>query len=151
MKKTNEHGFTLVELVIATAITGLIAGFLGTAIYQIFTASEYGNSRLTALHELQNAAHWFNLDGQRAMAATGGSGLTLTLSDDSSITYSLSGTELRRTDGGTQITLARNITCADFSVSNRLITMQLTSAPKGRDNVSENGTYKVCLRPMEAE
>lgn len=149
MKKMRESGFTLVEMIITVAITGLIVGLLGTAIYQIFTVSEYGNDRLAALHELQNAASWFNLDGQQTKAATGGSTLALTLSDNSTVTYTISGTQLLRTAGSNQMTLARNITSASFSisVSSRLMTMQLTSSPQGRDNVTENGTYQVWLRP----
>ena len=53
-----QKGFTVVELLIAIAITGLIVSFLGTAIHQIITVTEYGNDKLTAMHELQNAAHW---------------------------------------------------------------------------------------------
>ena len=139
----------MVELLIATAITGIIISFLGTAIYQIITVTEYGSDRLTAMHELQNVSHWFGWDGQRARAATGGDGLALTLSDNSSINYSLEGTELRRTSGGTQMTLARNITSATFSIENRIITMSLTSSPEGRDSVSESGIYKVYLRLEE--
>ena len=142
-----QKGFTLVELLITTAITGLIVSFLGTAIYQIITVTEYGNEKMTAMHELQNAAHWVSLDGQRASAASGGNELILTLPDDSSITYSLVGTDFQRMAGGSNMTLARNITSANFSVENRLITMTITSSPEGRDNVSENGTYKVYLRP----
>ena len=144
-----QRGFTLVELIVATAITGLIVSGLGTAIYQIFTVTEYGNDKLTATHELQNVAHWFSLDGQRAGAASGGNELVLTLSDDSSITYSLVGTELYRTAGASNMTLAQNITSANFSVENRTITMTIASSPEGRWDVSENGTYKVCLRPTE--
>lgn len=145
-----QEGITLVELVMATAITGLIVSFLGTAIYQIITATEYGNDRLTALHELQNVAHRFNLDGQRAgTASAANSDLLLTISDNSSISYSLAGTELRRTSGVTQMTLAWHITSANFSIEGRMITMYLTSSPEGRDNVSESGTYRVYLRPAE--
>lgn len=146
-----EQGFTLVELLIATAITGLIVSFLGTAIYQIITVTEYGNDRMIAMHELQNAAHWVSLDGQMASAASGGNELALTLPDDSSITYSLVGTELRRTAGESQMALARNISDISFSVENRIITMTITSSPEGRANVSEQGTYKVYLRPTEEE
>ncbi len=149
--KSDERGLTMVELIIAVAVTGIIVSFLGTAIYQILTVTEYGNDRLTAMHELQNAAHWFNLDGQRASTASINGELLLTISESSSITYYLSDTELRRTAGGDQMTLARNITSADFSIENRLITMSLTSSPEGRDNVSANGTYKVYLRPSEEE
>lgn len=146
-----QKGFTLTELLVATAITGLIVGVLGTVIYQIITVSEYGNEKLTAMHELQNTAHWVSLDGQRASAASGGDELVLTLPDDSSITYAVVGSELRRTAGGSNMTLAQNITSANFSVESHTITMTITSTPEGRWDVSENGTYKVYLRPTEGE
>jgi hypothetical protein len=148
---SKERGFTMVDLVMATAVTGLIVTFFGTSIYQMLTVTEYGNDRLTAMHELQNAAYWFSLDGQGAKAATSGSELVLTLADNSTITYSLTGTELQRTTGEGQRTLAKHITSADFSIGNRVITMSLTSSPEGRDNVSENGTYQVSLRPIAGE
>jgi prepilin-type N-terminal cleavage/methylation domain-containing protein len=144
-----QKGMTMVELLVAIAVTGIIVAFLGTAIYQIITVSGYGNDRLTAMHELQNSAYWFNFDGQGAKSAVGGGGLILTLTDNSTITYSLAGTELRRTAGGAPMTLAKNIASADFSIDNRVITMSLTASPEGRDDVSENGTYKVYLRPAE--
>ena len=147
MKK--ERGFTLVELLVATAITGLVVSGLGTAIHQIVTVSEYGNDRLTATHELQNVAHWFSFDGQMATAASGGNDLVLTLADNSSITYSLVGTELYRTAGDSSMALAQNIAGAYFSIENRTITMNITSTPPGRWDVSENGTYTVYLRPTE--
>lgn len=144
-----ERGFSLVELLVATAITGLVVSGLGTAIYQIITVTEYGNDKLTATHELQHVAHWFSLDGQRASAASGGNELVLTLPDGSAVTYAVAGTELYRMFGGSNMTLAQNIISANFSVENRTITMNLTSSPEGRWNVSENGTYKVYLRPTE--
>ncbi len=173
-----QKGMTMVELVVAIATTGIIVAFLGTAIYQIITVSGYGNDRLTATHELQNAAHWFNNDGQEAKAATGGTGLQLTMTDNSTIYFRLVGTELRRTRRtltieptvivpgptatitaigeesekkkiGQAMVLARNISSASFSVDNRLITMSLTATPSGRYGVSENGTYHVLLRPSE--
>ena len=151
MIKSHERGLTMIELIMATAITGLIVSFLGTSIYQMFTITEYGNDRLTAMHELQNASHWFNLDGQKAVTASANSELSLTISANSSITYSLSGTNLLRTAGSSQMTLARNITSANFSIENRIITMSLASSPEGRDGVSESGTYQVYLRPSEEE
>jgi len=144
-----QKGMTVVELLVAIAVTGIIVAFLGTAIYQIITVSGYGNDRLTAMHELQNSAHWFYLDGQKAVTANTDGELLLTISETTSITYSLVGTELRRTSGGSQMTLARNIASAAFSIDNRVITMSLTSTPEGRYDVSENGTYKVFLRPSE--
>ena len=151
MMKSDERGLTIVELIMTTAITGLVVSFLGTSIHQMLTATEYGNDRLTAMHELQNAAYWFNVDGQKAVTASVNGNLLLTISESSSITYALVGTELRRTSGDSQMILARHIANVNFSIENRVITMQLTSSPEGRDNVSENGTYKVYLRPAEEE
>jgi prepilin-type N-terminal cleavage/methylation domain-containing protein len=142
-----ERGFTLVELLIVIAIMGSIFGVLGEVSHQVVTIPEYGNDKVTALHELQNVAHWVNLDGQMAENATGGSGLVLTLPDDSSISYTLAGTDLVRSAGTAERTLAKNITNVNFSVVNRCITMDITSSPAGRWGVSENETYKVHLRP----
>jgi len=146
-----QKGMTMVELVMAVATTGIIVVFLGTAVYQILTVSGYGNDRLTATHELENIAYWFNIDGQGARTAAGGSSLELTMADNSSIIYTLDGTEMLRNASGYELTLARNITCARFSIDNRLVTMSLTSAPPGRYDVSENGTFRVYLRPSETE
>lgn len=144
---SEQRGFTLVELIIATAITGLIVSVLGTIIYQIVTVTDYGNDKLTATHELQNVAHWFNLDGQRASSASGGVKLVLTLPDESTISYNVVGTELYRITGSSNMTLARNISNADFSVIDRMITMTITSAPTGRWQIIESSNYQVCLRP----
>ena len=146
---TTQKGMTMVELMVVIATTGIIIAFLGTAIYQIATVTEYGNDRLTAMHELQNAAYWVSFDGKQATDASVSGGLLLTNSDNSTISYSLSGNELHRTTGGNQLIVARNITSVDFSVDNRTVIMSLTSAPEGRDNVSENGTYRVNLRSTE--
>ncbi len=142
-----QRGFTLVELLVSMTLTALIIGIVGTAIYQIFTVTEYGNHRLLAIHELQNVAHWVSRDGQSAGSVTGGAQLTLTLPDNSSIVYNVTGTTLYRVTDGSQMTLAQNISSANFSIQNRTITMSLTSAPADRWHVSEQGTYKVYLRP----
>lgn len=144
-----ERGFTLVELIIAIAVTGLIVGVLGTATFQIVNVTDYGRNKLVAAHELQNVAHWVGRDVQMADNATGGSELVLTLSDNSSITYTVHSTALLRTAGGSPMTLAQNITGANFSVANRMVTMTITSSPAGRWNVTEQGTYQVHLRPTQ--
>jgi prepilin-type N-terminal cleavage/methylation domain-containing protein len=141
-----QRGMTLVELVVTLAITGVIITFLGTAVYHILNVTGSGNDRLIVSHELENAASWFNFDGQQAVSAGGGSTLTLTLSDNSTITYSLSGSELRRTVGGSYITLARNISSLSFSLSGRAMTMSITDTPSGAYNVSQNGSYLVNMR-----
>lgn len=142
-----QSGMTLTEMIISVAITGIIVVFLGVAVFQIVKVSAYGNDEFSALHEMQNAAYWFNLDGQEAKAAAGGSQLVLTLADNSTITYSISGKNLQRTANSQVTILARNITSANWTVNSRLVTMNLTSTPTGVSGVSENTTYIVYLRP----
>jgi len=135
-----------VELIITVAITGIVASVLGTVIYQMVTVGEYGGARLIATHELQNAAYWLNMDGQTAVSAVGGTDLTLTMADASTVTYSVGGRRLRRVSSGPPLTMAQNVTAASFSVSGRVVTIDLTSAPQGRTGVSEQGTYVVTMR-----
>jgi prepilin-type N-terminal cleavage/methylation domain-containing protein len=142
-----ERGFTLVELIVTIAITGFLATTLGLVVQQTVTLPERADDQVDALHALQNAAHWVSLDGQTAKSASGGSGLTLTLPDDSTVSYVLDGDELHRIDGGSDRTIARGIAGVSFSVDGRLITMNITAAPDSRWNTSENGTYQISMRP----
>jgi prepilin-type N-terminal cleavage/methylation domain-containing protein len=161
----SQAGFSIAELLITVAITGIIVGFLGTAVYQILTVTEYGGDKMTATHELQNAANWVSHDGQMARTASGGDELVLLLPDSSLVTYGLVGTELLRTEEESQMTLARNISAVAFLVEERtehvisgafyedrrerIITMNVTSAPEGRPNITEQREYKICLRPTD--
>jgi prepilin-type N-terminal cleavage/methylation domain-containing protein len=142
-----QRGFTLVELLIAVAITGFLITALGMAVQQIFVVPERGNDQLTALHAVQNAAHWVGLDGQMAKSASGGGNLVLTLPDDSSISYTLSGDELHRVSADTDRVIAGSITQADFTVNGRVINMSIVASPAGRTGMSENLTLQVCMRP----
>jgi prepilin-type N-terminal cleavage/methylation domain-containing protein len=161
----NQQGYSLPELLVTVAITGLIVSFLGMAVYQILNVTEYGGDQMIANHELQNAAHWVSYDGQMAKTATGGEELILLLPDSSLVTYGVVGSELLRTAGGSQMILARNISAVEFLVEERteritagsyyedrgerIITMTVTSAPPGRPNIIEQREYKICLRPTE--
>lgn len=161
----SQEGFSLPELLVTVAITGLIVSFLGTAVYQILNVTEYGSDKMIATHELQNTAHWVSHDGQMASTASGGSELVLTLPDSSQVTYGLVGSEILRTDDESQMILARHITALEFLVEERteritagpffedrgecIITMTVTSAPEGRPNVIEQREYKICLRPTD--
>lgn len=142
-----ERGFTLVELLMGAAITAVIVSFLGFMVFQTFQVEEYGDAQVTARNELQNAAAWLQSDAVEAKTATGGAQLTLTMPDSTTVSYTRSGTNLIRTAGSTVNTIARNITAASFSVSGRLITVDLTSAPPGRSGAVAQGTYLFNMRP----
>ena len=55
---SDEKGFTLVELLVATAISGLVASGLVTTIYQLMSSSERASHLQIALQDVQNAGHW---------------------------------------------------------------------------------------------
>lgn len=64
----NQKGFTLVELIIAIAITGLIVGGIALTITQLFVGHAQSSGKITALTEVQNAGYHISRDAQ--MAAT---------------------------------------------------------------------------------
>ena len=145
MKATK--GFTLVELLMTIAISGLIFGVVAALIFQLSTVSGAGNNRLTAIHDLQNASYWFNNDGQMAVSAgTSLNNLTFTKPDGSSVIYSWSGSNLTRTENTAVITLAQNISNATFTIQSRLVSMNLTSTVTRRTTASENFNYQVYMR-----
>jgi len=158
MRKTSQQGMTLVELIIAMSISVMIMGSLGSALYQILGATEQGNDQMKALHNIQNAAYWLSIDGQRAETTDLAEGaqpvnsVRLDWSDrygDSHYSvYSLSDTDLQRNCDGTVMTVARYISSVEFSITGDLITFRVESSPTGRQEVVQERTYKVCLRPM---
>ena len=155
--KNSQQGMALVELLVAVAITGLIVGGLGTAIYMIVTATERGNDEATVLHDIRNPSYWISYDAQMAETtdlvdgAPGVDGVTLEwideYADSHSSSYSLSGTELKRTYNGMTTTVARYVSSVEFSISGNLLTFRLEAAMGGRWDVSQETTGTACLRP----
>jgi prepilin-type N-terminal cleavage/methylation domain-containing protein len=76
-----EKGFTLIELIIAIAITGLIGAGITTAIFQTFNVSSRTTNHMAAVREVQEAGYWVSLYAYTAsdIEITGDSGFPLTL------------------------------------------------------------------------
>lgn len=147
MRRNPSAGITLVELLVASAISVVIAGALGTAFYQFFIVTNEGSEIVSALHQVQNAGHWLARDGQTACSAAAGSDLTLSVPNSATVTYTLSDNELMRIEGTTETRVARYITDLQFWIDGRVVTMSITASPD--TDVSEQAMYKVCLRPAE--
>ena len=150
-----QDGFTLVEVLIALGIAALITSALGTAIFQILDRSARGGETVRALNDIQNAGQWLYLDGERAEttdleeSASPVDNMRLDWVTDGvshTATYTIDGTELVRDHNGVLTTVARYVSNADFSISNRLITVNLTSTP-GSTGTSKDITYNIWLRP----
>ncbi|MCX8126001.1 MAG: type II secretion system GspH family protein [Dehalococcoidia bacterium] len=144
---SGERGFTLVELLVGTAITAVIVSFLGFAVFQTFQVEEYGSAQITARNELQNVRVWMHGDAIEARNATGGSELVLILPNSTKIVYLRDGTSLIRRTNETVNVVARNITDLAFSVSGRLITVKIASTPQGRSGATAEATYYFTMRP----
>jgi len=64
-----QKGFTLIELMIAIAISGLIAGSVTMTIFQIVDSSGRTSNHMTAVRQVQSAGYWVSRDAQMAQQA----------------------------------------------------------------------------------
>jgi Tfp pilus assembly protein PilE len=72
---------TLLELIIAIAITSLITGGIGTIVYQIYTGSARSSNHMVAVRQVQEAGYWVSTYAYTAQntTITGTSGFPLIL------------------------------------------------------------------------
>lgn len=93
----NQIGLTMLELMLAFAISGVITTGVTMTFYQVVTGSIRTNNHMTAVKHVQDAGYWFSYDAQAAQSVTLGpsSGFDLTLSwidwngVTNTVTYSL--------------------------------------------------------------
>ena len=62
----NQKGFTLVELLVAIAITGIISLVIIGVTLQVITVNSADSNRMDAVKQVENALHWINRDAQMA-------------------------------------------------------------------------------------
>ncbi|MFC1972076.1 type II secretion system protein J [Chloroflexota bacterium] len=107
----NQRGFTLIELIVAVAITSLLTAGATMAIFQVFSQSSRSTDYMSASKHALNAVYWVSRDAQMAQTVNPDvtSGFPLVLSwvewDNSShqVTYTLTAGKLSRQysiDGG---------------------------------------------------
>ncbi len=157
----DERGMTLVEILVALAIAGLITGTLVTAIYQIYQVTGWGSNQMRVQHDLQNAATWLNRDVVSASSAevtdsqmvltipyypSGSSIYTPTIR---TITYTFSAPEriLARDSVTSTVTVARHVEDVAFSGTDTVtsaITITLTSQA---GVVTGSATLHLDMRP----
>ena len=142
-------GFTLVELLMTIAISGLVFSIAAAAIFQLTSVTNYGNNRMDVLHEQQNVAFWFNHDGQQSLTAAVNNGLVFNAGSGIITTYCLSGSNLQRICGNSIQVLGQNISSADFTVNGNIVSMHLISSIAGRAEDGVDKTYQVYLRAVQ--
>lgn len=164
-----QKGLTMLELLMAFAVTGIISSGVTATLYQMVTGSARTNNHMAAVKQVQHAGYWVSRDAQVAQDVddnpAGGEFLILSWTDwndtEHTITYTLEGTELRRDDGVQQITVAQFIdiapanTSCDFADTNGdgnadtlilRVTAVVGSGPQGQ---SETREYRIVPRPLQ--
>ena len=152
----SQQGITLVEVLVAVAVSSLISAGLGSAIYQFISIGERTSDAQKTLRDVQNAGHWLTLDGKKASSTDlddgGPAAASMTLhwtvdSQDHSSTYYLDGTAMKRDHNGTVLTVARSVSSLQFTRGGQLVIVAMTSTPNGRWGVSKQVNYNLWIRP----
>lgn len=65
----NQLGFTLIEIMLVIAITGIITGGITTTIFQVFNTNLRCSNHMVAVRQVQSAGYWVSHDAQMAQQA----------------------------------------------------------------------------------
>ncbi len=71
--KFSEKGFTMVELVVATAIIAIIGVAATTSVFHVVRGTGRTNDNMNAICQVQNAGYWISCDAQVADSVIVGS------------------------------------------------------------------------------
>jgi type II secretory pathway component PulJ len=157
LKFRDERGASLVELLVAIAISVLVFSVLSTALVQFILTTRWGNSQLQVTSDIQVVSLWLGRDALEAASFTPGTGAeygTLAWADSSQqyrYLYDSAETALVREhyDGGvlqSTTTVARQIqNQADvtFTITGNLLSVSITSTAGGE---SETASLDLALR-----
>jgi len=144
----NQKGFTLVEFLVAMAVSAMVMTGIVVAINQVVWGTGRSNSHVVALADVNHATLSIKKDIQMAQDTdlTDGdpvpqSSVTLTWTDYTGFeeegnkshytTYTLSGTELHRDYDGTVSIVGRHITSVGFIQNDRIVTANITATGPG--------------------
>lgn len=167
----SQRGFTLIEMIMAVAISGFIGAGVTMATLQIFDQGTRNNYYNTATRQAQNAVHWMGRDIQMAQEISGTEGFPLTdnitLSWDEwdhtghEVAYSVAGGQLLRShsvDGGAAAeslvaqyinTVGENTTfeVAVTSANITVASLKITATVGGADGVTVTREREIIPRP----
>lgn len=160
----NQKGFTLIEVLVAMLVGGMLMAGIVTAVFQIVYGAGQIKEESVALSDIDSAAHWLTRDvvlGQSTDLVDGAplpvSQMTLTWNDSTwwaeqeesiahYVTYTYSGTALQRNYDGVVTTVGRHLTNVRFSLDGRLVTITLTSSLEEEPRSTVTRSYKIYMR-----
>lgn len=155
-----QKGFTLMELMIAMAISGLIAGTITMTIFQIVDSSGRASNHMTVIRQAQSAGYWVSNDVRMAQLITteddlDGFPLVLHWTEWNGtvnvVTYTLEGTEIIRDHNDEQDVIAQFIESVEVSprpyLSGKLTFTVTATLGAGSAAQTETRIYEVAPRP----
>ncbi len=161
-----QRGFTLIEMLIAIAVSSVLIFGIVATISQIYSQNSRATKRMVAAQNVENAGFWVERDALMAQdVPSTGFPLTMTWQDwdgnNHNIAYSLSGTDLQRTVSvttpagvttTTQSTIAKYInidsSLTNYQFSSGALTFKVTATVQ---STNETRTYQIKLRPETLE
>ncbi len=163
MISRSQRGFTLVEMLVAVAITSIIVPTIGMSTFQVLSGNARSVAHMIAVKQVESAVHRISRDVQMAQIVQtgGGSGFPLTLTwvkwdnTEDQVTYTIQNGELERAysiNGGepTSTVLAHHINTESGATScqfvNGVFTFQITASLEGFKPASETRVGKIIPR-----
>ncbi len=135
----SSRGFALLEVAVALSILSMGIGLIGTSVFQVLSIQRNWQEDRVATKDLRHSGSWFAGDALNAETVViGGTPdapvVTISWVDSSdpdnlvfhSSVYSLDGDTLTRNEDGIVTTLADDVASAVFSLSGRVLTLDLT-------------------------
>ena len=134
----NSSGFALLEVAVGLSILSLGVGLIGTSVFQVLSIERNWQDDRVATKDLRHTGSWFAGDALNAETVViGGTPdapiVTLSWADESvdpvdfhSSIYSLNGDTLTRNDDGVITPVAKGVVSAEFSLTGRVLTLDLT-------------------------
>jgi len=161
--KTNQKGFTAIEILLSIAIGSILAGGIATSTFQVLDVESQSKEHMVAIQNVQQAGHWITIDAQKAdtIMVSEGSGFPLIMQRTAydgtfyETTYTISGTTLTRSHsingGASTNTLISNYidsssTTCTYTEGVLLLTVTARSG-EGSQEKSENREYRIAPRP----
>ncbi|MBF8268043.1 MAG: hypothetical protein HW388_1551 [Dehalococcoidia bacterium] len=150
-------GFTLVEVLVAVSILTMAVGMVGSGIFQSLSVQRSWQGKMVATKEWRRAHSWFVGDALNSETTNLVDGApaadTVTLawtgSDEvlHTATYRLSESGLVREFDGVETVVARKVVSAAFSLSGKLLTLDLEVETGGE--APESASLKTYLRLLQ--
>jgi prepilin-type N-terminal cleavage/methylation domain-containing protein len=173
--RPRQRGFTLIEMVVAMAVAGIILAAVGYSILQVFNLNTRNTNYMTAVREVQSAGYWVTRDAAMApydlnrtppWITANVTSLSLRWRDstDISATHSASftwnsanKTLWRSYDGGPAAPIAQHISSASFALTQDAVrvskvTLVVTASVTSRGITgTETRSYEVSPRPGQSQ